>query len=225
MKTRKTSKANLEIRKPLFFSIGLAFGLAFTLVAFEWRQQDVTAYDVEFATEDPIEVEMLPIYRIEVPKAPEPKPSDKSTEIVIDDHVVELVEKEIEPTDLVEDIPFKTAPDPIEKVSKPAPKIHTYVDQTAQFKGGYTEMLRYLSSKVKYTDYARELGVQGKVFIEFVVRKDGSITDVKLKRGIGAGLDKIALNVVKSMPKWEPGVLKGKPVDMYFNLPIDFRLE
>jgi protein TonB len=78
---------------------------------------------------------------------------------------------------------------------------------------------------MKYPEEAKELGVQGKVFVTFVVEVDGSITDVKVLRGIGSGCDDEAVRVVKSMPKWVPGKQRGVPVRVQFNLPINFKLQ
>ncbi|MEZ5083006.1 MAG: energy transducer TonB [Bacteroidales bacterium] len=71
---------------------------------------------------------------------------------------------------------------------------------------------------------ARESGIQGRVFVTFVVERDGNITDVKILRGIGGGCDEEALRVIKNMPKWTPGKQRGKPVRVQFNMPIMFKL-
>ena len=78
---------------------------------------------------------------------------------------------------------------------------------------------------MKYPEEAKEIGIQGKVYVTFVVEVDGSITDVKVLRGIGSGCDDEAVRVVKSMPKWVPGKQRGVPVRVQFNLPINFKLQ
>ena len=84
--------------------------------------------------------------------------------------------------------------------------------------------MKYLHNNMKYPLQAKELGIQGKVFLSFVVEKDGSVTDVSLLRGIGGGCDEEAIRVVKNMPKWIPGKQRNIPVRVRFNLPVNFRL-
>lgn len=85
-------------------------------------------------------------------------------------------------------------------------------------------MMNFIKNNLKYPQQARETGTQGKVFVSFVVEKDGSLTDVKVLRDIGSGCGEEAVRVVKSMPKWQPAKQRGKPVRMQFNLPVAFTL-
>lgn len=95
------------------------------------------------------------------------------------------------------------------------------------FPGGNIEMQKYLSKNVQYPQYELESGIQGSVCVSFVVTEDGSISDVKLLRGVpgGPGLDKEAIRIVKMMPKWIPAEKEGNPVNVRFNMPIIFRLQ
>lgn len=96
------------------------------------------------------------------------------------------------------------------------------------FPGGDTAMTKYLSKSVRYPELEKEMGIQGKVYVSFVVLEDGSISDVKLLRGVsgGPGLDNEALRVVKMMPKWTPAKkLDGKPVKVRYTLPINFYIK
>ena len=86
------------------------------------------------------------------------------------------------------------------------------------------EMMNFIKNNLKYPQQARETGTQGKVFVSFVVERDGSLTDVKVLRDIGSGCGEEAVRVVKSMPKWKPAKQRGKPVRMQFNLPVAFTL-
>jgi periplasmic protein TonB len=111
-------------------------------------------------------------------------------------------------------------------IQQEAPKeIFTVVEEQPQYPGGDEARIKYLQNNIKYPDEAKELGVQGKVFVTFVVEVDGSITDVKVLRGIGAGCDEEAIRVVRGMPKWIPGKQRGVPVRVQFNLPIKFTLQ
>ena len=98
------------------------------------------------------------------------------------------------------------------------------VEIMPEFQGGEAAMRRYLSESIKYPENAKELGIQGMVYINFVVEKDGSITEVKLLRGIGEGCDEEALRVVMKMPKWHPGSQQGRTVRVSYNLPVRFTL-
>ncbi len=102
--------------------------------------------------------------------------------------------------------------------------IFKVVEKMPLFNQGKDELYSYLGKNIKYPDEAKEKGIQGTVYVTFVVEKNGSITNVKILRGIGAGCDEEAVRVVKSMPKWTPGYQDGKPVRVVFNLPIKYKL-
>ena len=103
--------------------------------------------------------------------------------------------------------------------------IYNIVEQMPQFPGGDPAMFEYISKNVKYPQKAKDEGIQGRVFIQFVVEKDGSVGEVKLLRGIGGGCDEEGIRVVKSMPKWTPGQQAGKAVRVLYTLPIFFKLD
>lgn len=126
-----------------------------------------------------------------------------------------------------------------------APQVFTFVEQMPQFPGGEAEMLKFLRTNITYPDLARTCGLQGTIFLAFVVNEDGSLTNVKVLRGIkcntedykpgskeatinccdGAKLmDEEGLRVIRLMPKWEPGKQNGKPVKVQYNLPIKYTL-
>ena len=93
------------------------------------------------------------------------------------------------------------------------------------FPGGPAALMKFLSENIKYPVVAQENGVQGRVVVAFVVERDGSITDVHIARGVDPSLDKEAVRVVKSMPKWTPGKQNGSAVRVKFNVPVAFRLQ
>lgn len=103
-----------------------------------------------------------------------------------------------------------------------AEKVYTYVDENPSFPGGETALYKYLADSIVYPTLARDNGISGIVYLSFVVEKDGSVGNVKLLRDIGGGCGAEAVRVVKAMPKWKPGIIKGKPVRALFNLPISF---
>jgi protein TonB len=105
------------------------------------------------------------------------------------------------------------------------PEIYSYVEQMPTFPGGEDKLMEFLGNNLKYPSMARETGIQGKVFITFVVNEDGKISDVKILRPLGGGCDEEALRVVKAMPNWKPGKQNGRSVPVQFNLPIQFKLQ
>lgn len=106
-----------------------------------------------------------------------------------------------------------------------AEKVFDMVEQMPAFPGGQAELMSYLSKNIKYPTIAQENGTQGRVIIQFVVERDGSITDVRIARGVDPYLDKEAVRVIKSMPKWIPGKQNGKAVRVKFTVPVMFRLQ
>ena len=94
-----------------------------------------------------------------------------------------------------------------------------------EFPGGQSALMKYLSENIRYPVIAQENGIEGRVICSFVVERDGSITDVQVVRGVDPSLDKEAVRVIQSMPKWKPGKQRGKPVRVRFTLPIVFRLQ
>ncbi len=112
-------------------------------------------------------------------------------------------------------------PPPVEEVTYDLAAVQEQPD----FPGGMAKMYEYLQKNTKYPDMEFDAGIQGKVYVEFVVDKDGSVEDVKVRRGVSAGLDKEALRAVKSMPKWTPGKMNGKSVKCRFTIPVDFKLK
>ena len=121
-------------------------------------------------------------------------------------------------------IPFTQA----ESVSMKTPdndSIFQIVEVMPEFPGGSDAMMKYLSENIKYPEEAKDKGISGRVFLSFVIEKDGAVSDVKVAKGIGKLCDDEAVRVVKAMPKWKPGLMKGKPVRVSYMLPIFFKLD
>lgn len=127
---------------------------------------------------------------------------------------------------------FTPPPPPPPAITKPAglgkakeEEIFTTVEQNPEFPGGISQMYKYISENMKYPSAAQRANVSGKVFVKFVVEKDGSIGDIQILKGIGFGCDEEASRVIKSMPSWSPGRQNGRNVRVYYTMPINFRLE
>lgn len=99
------------------------------------------------------------------------------------------------------------------------------VEVQPEFPGGMDSMYAFIQKNLIYPEKAKAEGIEGRVFITFTIEKDGSVSNVKILRGIGSGCDEVAKEVVEKMPKWKPGTQRGKPVRVQFNLPIKFELE
>ncbi len=104
-------------------------------------------------------------------------------------------------------------------------EIYTAVENIPEYPGGMEALMRYLSMNIRYPEEAMKADIQGRVIVKFVVNQDGSVSDAEVVRGVDESLDKEALRIVSTLPKWTPGTVNGKPVDCYFNLPINFKLQ
>ena len=111
-----------------------------------------------------------------------------------------------------------------EKEVATSDQVYKVVETMPEFPGGTSELYKYLGENIKYPESAKKEGIQGRVFISFVVNKDGSISDVKKLRGVSEELDKEAMRVIKNMPKWKPGEQRGEKVKVEYALPINFKL-
>ncbi|HPE57713.1 MAG TPA: energy transducer TonB [Bacteroidales bacterium] len=222
--SKKSKKADLESKKMIFIEIGLIIALAGVLLAFEWKSYEKQELDLGQLVVDDTPEEMVEITQQEKPPPP-PPPQQQTTviEIVEDDMEIEdeiEIDVEADQETVVEEyIPVEDDDEEEEEA-----QIFTVVESMPGFPGGETAMKRYLAENIQYPQMARESGIQGRVFVTFVVEKDGNVTDVRVLRGIGGGCDEEAIRVIKNMPRWDPGKQRGKPVRVQFNMPIMFKL-
>ena len=125
-----------------------------------------------------------------------------------------------------EEIPFEySGEDKSAPMDADTDQVFQVVEVNPEFPGGMEALIKYLSENIKYPEQAKKDKTQGKVYISFVVEKDGSVADAKVLRGIGGGCDEEALRVVNAMPKWTPGKQRNTPVRVQFNLPVAFKLQ
>lgn len=224
MKNKKnTANAVLESRKTMFIEIGLVVALAAVLFAFEWKSYEKIELSLAGRVVDDTPEEMIEITQHEKPPPP-PAPPQQTT-------IIEIVEDDM---DIEDDIEIDVEADQETEVQDYVPveeeeeeeeaQIFTVVESMPDFPGGDAARIKYLNENIKYPQMARESGIQGRVFVTFVVEKDGSVTDVRVLRGIGGGCDEEAIRVIKNMPKWDAGKQRGKPVRVQFNMPILFKL-
>ncbi|PLW93193.1 MAG: energy transducer TonB [Marinilabiliales bacterium] len=225
MEIKKDPKYDLEKIKSLFFQGGLILALASVLVAFEWKKTEGGDDDMSQLQMIDIPEEMVEITRQEEPEPPPPEKTTTELEIVEDDvEVDDDLDINIE-DDMDSEVGDFIAPVDDEEPVIVEAEIFQIVEDMPSFPGGEEALFEYLQKNIQYPQMAKESNIQGTVFVGFVVEPDGSISNVKVLRGIGGGCDDEAIRVVKSMPRWAPGKQRGKPVRVQFNLPIKFVLQ
>jgi protein TonB len=220
MEIKKSKKANLEPRRSSYFLFGLVLSLSLSWMAFEYRVYDSPEqYDFgNMAIEDESDV-IIQTKRPEEIKPPKPTPPttfDITDKVDIPDININVeigVDDPIEDYKLIEDEPAE----------EDEPVIFVPIQNMPEFPGGDEALMRYLST-VKYPRIAVETGIQGTVYVGFVVEKDGSISHVKVIRGVSEECDAEAVRAIKAMPKWQAGMQRNKPVRVYYTLPIRYIL-
>ncbi len=226
MEAKKTPRADLERKRTYFVQIGLIITLAVVLVAFEWKTYDKKEIEIAARQVEQIEDDLIEItQQNKPPPPPAPTPTTTLINIVQDDiEVDDDISIDAEASQLTE-IPAYVAPAAVvEEEDVAEAEIFMVVEESPSFPGGDEARIRFLQQNIKYPQMARESSIQGTVFVTFVVERDGSVTDVRVLRGIGGGCDEEAIRVIKAMPKWQPGKQRGKPVRVQFNMPIKFTL-
>ncbi len=221
MEPKKHPSVDLRRKYSLFLSIGLLISLAVVTTAFEWKTYDWYAVDLESVVIAENDIpEIIPPTRIPPPPPPPKKVS-----------IVEVPNDEEEPdVDIEFELPdFEDPVNEIIEFDEPDDEepevIHVVVEEKPSFPGGIEAFYRYVSKNLTYPNLARNRGVEGKVFLSFVIDKDGSISDVEVVKGIGAGCDEEAVRVLQNAPKWNPGKQRGKPVKVRMVIPIIFALK
>ncbi len=231
MEVKKSPKADLERGKTMSVLMGFIVGLAVLFVGFEWSTKDVMVVDETEQVQDVIAEEEIEITRQEnTPPPPPPPAAPAVAEVltVVDDDV-ELADVEIASSeDDASVAQQETYVAPVveeEEEEEAAQQIFTVVEKQPEFPGGMAELMKFLAKSIKYPVIAQENGIQGRVVCSFVVNRDGSIVDIQVMRGVDPSLDKEAVRVIGTMPKWKPGEQRGKPVRVRFILPVQFRLQ
>jgi len=224
MQLKKNPNASLEDKKFTYVLLGFVFVLSVCYVALEWTEKEVTKYEVadtEFAFEEEIDIQQT---SQETPPPP-PPPAVQEVEVlnVVEDDV-ETQEIEINTEDDKTEVVIQ-APVEIKEEEEEDNVVFVIVENKPEFPGGDQALMKYIAENIKYPVIAQENGIQGRVICQFVVNKDGSIVDINVVRSVDPSLDKEAIRVIKSMPKWKPGKQRGKAVRVKFTLPIVFRLQ
>ncbi len=227
MEVKKSPKADLESKKSIFMQVGLVIVLGLVFIAFEWTTTDVDVSQFEIQDDLDAEEEIIPITRQEEVKPPPPPPPPKVTDVlnIVEDDVELDEELDIEDTEMNQDDEVDFSDIAVEDEEEEDAPVFYIVEDMPEFPGGESALHAYIAKSIKYPVIAQENGMQGRVYISFVISANGSVEDIKIARGVDPALDKEAVRVISKMPKWKPGKQRGKPVKVSFTVPINFVLQ
>ena len=230
MISRKTPHANLENKRSTWLALGFIASLSIILIALSFTSYDVAVRkDLNFEA-DLLEDEEIPVNIVTPPPPPPPPQQTTVIEIVDDEEEIEE-ELEIEDIELDEDTEIDIIEDDedleddtpfmiVENMPALGPCINMRGEERNQCTQG--EIIRYVSKNTKYPEMAKDAGIQGTVFVYFVVAKNGNVKDVRILREVHPQLDKEAKRVVESLPKFDPGKQRGKNVSVQYTIPVKF---
>lgn len=230
MEVKKSPKADLDSKRLTFALIGLVVSLFIVWRVFEIKSYDKRTLENLQRTVEIIEEEMVEITKQEAPKPQPPAPKPQATQIQVVEDDVEVedeidINAEVSQEEIIEEYVYEAPEIEIEEEEIVEAEIFTVVEQMPEFPGGAAELTRFIQKNIKYPMMARESDIQGRVYVNFVVEPDGSVSNVTVMRGIGGGCDEEAVRIVNMMPKWNPGKQRGIAVRCSFTVPIVFRLQ
>ncbi len=229
MEVKKSPKVDLESKRNVYFMVGLVVSLGIVLLAFEWTAKPTKADSLGTINAADVEEEIIPITREQEIKPPPPPPPPKVVEVlnIVDDKAVIddddlMIDTEADDQTLINVAPVISAK---EEVEEEEAQVFFIVEDMPEFPGGEMALRTYIANAIKYPVIAQENGIQGKVYVTFVVGKDGSVSNASIARGVDPSIDKEALRVINTLPKWKPGKQRGKPVNVSYTVPINFQLQ
>ena len=229
MEIKKSEKASLENKRLLFTEIGLVVALLIVYIGFNWGSRDASVAALEDTTKVLVEEEMIAI----PDQLPPPPPEAPNIPVLSDQ--IDIVEDDIKVDDdlfmnleddnsAIEIQDYKEAVVEEEEVEEEAIPFQL-VEQKPSFNGGdANEFSKWVNSRLVYPEIAKENGVQGRVTLSFTVEADGRVTNVKVLKGVDDSLDKEAVRVVSSSPKWTPGKQRDRKVKVTYTFPVYFML-
>ena len=220
MALRKHEKADLRKRYPIFVEVGLVLTLGLLILAFRLDLTPENEFEIVMPEQETVQIEE--VQQTQQIETPPPPPRPPVPVEVPDDEALENDELDLDASlDLDEPITNTPPPPPPkeEAPAEPEPEIFVIVEQMPELIGG----LESIQKKIKYPEIAKKAGVEGRVFVQFVVDEQGNVVDPSVTRGIGAGCDEEAVRAVMTA-KFKPGKQRGKPVRVKMSLPITFKL-
>jgi len=224
MEVKKNPNVDLEKWRMVLFEIGLVVSLIATYLVFQIKSGGNDENVLGDLGDIKIEEEIIPITRMKEVKPPPPPPPKVVEELnIVEDD--EEIEEEFEMDDSEADEETVVEQDiQVEEEEEDEPINFYVVEKKPTFPGGEAALYKYLAENTKYPEPAKENGITGTVWVQFIIDKSGKVTNVKVVRSVDPYLDKEAMRVVKSMPKWSPASQRGKPVRVIFQVPIRFEL-
>jgi len=208
--------------------LGLVVALGLILAAFEYTTAPTKTESLGQIEMQEVEEEIIPITREQEVQPPPPPPPPQVVEVlnIVDDDV-EIEDELIIDTEVTDDMVIDVAPviQTDEEEEEEETQVFFIVEDMPEFPGGELALRQYIANAIKYPVIAQENGIQGRVYVTFVVNTDGSVSDARIARGVDPSLDKEALRVVNQLPKWKPGMQRGKPVRVSYTVPINFVLQ
>lgn len=224
MEAKKNPRVYLENKKALFFLIGLMVPVSIILFAFEMKDFDESsnAFQTTVAATEFVE-EVMQTEQQQQQQPPPPQQVTSVIEIVDDDEEIldELdLNIEADAETILDDFEFQQE----EEMEEEEEEIFLVVEESASFPGGDAARIQFLAENLVYPEHAKEAAIEGTVFIQFVVEKDGRITRIQAANELGGGCEEEAIRVVKKMPRWKPAKQRGRAVRSRFVLPITFQL-
>lgn len=227
MKEKKSPKADIEKKRLLFLMIGVAVALASVYILLEWSSTRREVKKTRYAIDNKLETEIVVTQR-EKPKPPTP-PAKKPT-------VRDIIEVTTSKLDAQEDLVISTETDENDTITFAFPiepneeiidekAVFVRAEKMPIFPGGDKALLKFLSENIKYPQIAADNGVQGKVYLKFIVKENGNIGEVQVLRSPDKLLEKEAIRVVKMLPKFSPGMQRNTPVKVWYQVPVTFRLQ
>jgi protein TonB len=222
MEAKKNPKIALAKKAGLFLNIGFVISILFVIVAFEWKTyDDADLLELGQVRDDFVEITDVPPTR----QPPPPAPIIKRIEIIEVPDIEEIKEEitvdldiEITEETAIEEIVFE---EPV--VEEVVDEVFTLVEEYPSFKGGDIAFIKFIQNNLIYPEKARRMGLEGRVFVQFVVEKDGSLTNVLVLKGISGGCNEEAIKVMQNSPKWLAGKQRGRSIRVQMVVPITFK--
>lgn len=222
METKKSKGADLKSKQGVFLQIGFVVALGIVFAAFSYTTGEKKELIVLTTGSTDYTVELPPVTRMKEEKKLEPPRTVQIIDIIPDD--IELEDDEIEIASVDDFKPVVIVPMDITEKDEEEVLPFFKVEEKPEFPGGDSELLKFLGKSTKYPELAAEMGIQGVVYVGFVIDKTGKVVQVTLLRGVDKLLDEEAMRVVRSMPNWKPGIQRTKPVQVAYQVPINFSL-
>ena len=231
MEVKKYPYCDLNCYRNILVEIGLVLALGICLLAFEMKSSVKKAEFQGNIVLGDVESEIIPITKQQEVRPPEPPPPPKVVEVLnivsddveIDDEL-EIMDSEADEETAIDVTPVIASYQQVKEEEEES-QVFYIVEEMPEFPGGELALRKFLANAIKYPVIAQENGIEGKVYVSFVVGKDGHVSDAWVVRSVDPSLDKEALRVVSSLPTWKPGKQRGQPVRVAFSVPISFVLQ